>query len=535
MSFITTFRGAMSPRERTSFVVAAAVFTASLVTFAVLTIDTNSSYVPVRGGSYREGIVGQPILINPVVSKNQPDLDLGALIFSPLETLASSIEKKADGLTYVVKLKEDLVWDDGKPLTSDDVVFTISTIQNSASRSPVAKNWNGVSVERVSELQVSLTLPARYGFFGEIVRKLQIIPKHAFQSIPVENFRLSSYGLKPIGSGPYIVKSMSQRTDGFITEYHLVPNPRYAGSEPYVSNLFFRFYETRNELIDDFRKKKIDAFGGFSPVEQELAGTSRTVIEHISTPRYYAVFMNPANNPAFRKAEVRKALSLAIDRKALAGALGELNAFPIENPLVPLTDEERTAENTPVFDAERARSLLESAKVGSLKLNLVIPDTPTFREVADILRESWAAIGIQEINVFPKDPNTILSESVNTRNYDMVLFGNALEHRFDLYPFWHSSQRTAPGLNLSFYQNTTVDKAIETARQSDDPTIQELNTEKAAQAIGADVPALFLFTTPYFYAHTDKLDGVTDQPIVSPEGRFLGADGWSVTKARIVK
>lgn len=535
MSFITTVRETMSSRERTGFIVAASVFTASLIGFIALTIQTNSSYVPVRGGSYREGIIGQPILINPAVSKNQADLDISALVFSPLSTLASSIEKKADGLTYVVKLKEDLTWDDGEPLTSDDVVFTIETIQNPASQSPVSKNWNGVSVERVSELQVSLTLPSRYGFFGEIVDKLQVIPKHAFKSIPVENFRLSSYSLKPIGNGPYLIKDMSQRTDGFITEYHLVPNPRYAGEEPYISHFFFRFYENRSDLIDDFRSKKLDAFGSFSPVEQDLAGTSKTVVDRIPSPRYYAVFLNPANNPAFRKAEVRKALSLAIDRKALAEALGESNAFPITGPIVPLTEDERDTATKPLFDAERARSLLESAKVGSLKLNLVIPDTATFKEVADFLRESWAAIGIQEINIFPTNSNEILGSVVNTRNYDMVLFGNALEHRFDLYPFWHSAERTAPGLNLSFYQNTAVDRAIETARQSDDKNIQELNARKAADTISADSPALFLFTTPYFYAHADKLQGASEISITSPEGRFSNIDQWSVTKARIVK
>lgn len=525
----------MTPKERVGFLAAAGIFAASLIAFSTLTVQTNSTYIPVRGGSYREGVVGQPIIVNPAVSKNQPDLDLSALLFSPLSDLASSIEERADGLSYAVKLKEDLVWDNGEPLTSDDVAFTIATIQNPASQSPVAKNWNGISVERISELQIVITLPAKYGFFGEIVKKLQIIPKHAFQSIPVENFRLSAYSLKPIGNGPFMVDSLSQRTDGFITEYHLVPNPNYAGAEPYISHFFFRFYESQSDLVDDFRNRKLDAFGGFSPVEQDLAGTTHIGVERIPTLRYYAVFLNPGNNPAFRTAAVREALSLAIDRRGLAQSLGEMNAVPVTSPLVPITDEDRIAAGIPEFNPERARTLLESSKAGSLKLNLVIPDTLEFRETADALRDAWAAIGVSEINVFPTDPDKILSNVVNPRNYDMVLFGNALEHRFDLYPFWHSSQRSAPGLNLSFYQDATVDKAIEAARQSDDATIQELNAQKAARIIGDDVPALFLFTTPYFYAHTDKLAGFVNAAAVAPESRFEGVAGWSVTKARIVK
>ena len=95
----------------------------------------------------------------------------------------------------MAKLRGGLIWDDGRPLTSDDVLFTMRTIQNLETNSPIYKNWQGVLVERISELQIKFTLPAPYVFFENNLSRLPIIPKHIFGTIPISNLRLSSYNL----------------------------------------------------------------------------------------------------------------------------------------------------------------------------------------------------------------------------------------------------------------------------------------------------------------------------------------------------
>jgi len=534
MFIITLVKNAMSKRERIAFLVAFIILIVSFIATGVFTVKENSTYVPVSGGSYSEGIVGQPIMVNPILSKNQPDLDISALVYSPLSRLIASSEVGEEGRVYTIKLKEGLVWDDNQTLTSDDIIFTIKTIQNPDSRSPLEKNWRGISAERVSELQIVFKLPVPYSFFGQIMKNTPIIPRHIFSAIPVENFRLSSYSLRPVGSGPYMIKKIDQRRDGFITEYQLVPNPLYEGEAPFISNFFFKFYESEDDLFKNFRLREVNGFGSLTPLRENFTSVGNIKLEKIPMSRYYAIFLNPINNPSLKDSKIRDALNLSIDKKELTKLFGENNAFPINSPLVPLSkDDENNFENK--HNQETARNLLEKSKEKNLKINLIVPNTKTFKTIGEFIKNSWTGIGVQEVTVLPVDPDAIFDNAIKTRNYEAVLFGNVLENPIDLFPFWHSSQRLSPGLNLSFYQNTAVDKLIEKIHQTKDDQERKVLTQETSSLIEEDVPAIFLFTEPYFYIHSKKLEGMNIQFISKPSDRFSNVANWSVVRARVLK
>ena len=114
--------------------------------------------IPVPGGEYSEGIVGQPLYVNPVLAGgNDADADLAALVYSGLfkydpdgklvPDLAESFELSDDKLTYTMHLKKDVKWHDGEPFSADDVLFTIQVIQDPAFKSPLRQNWQGVGTE----------------------------------------------------------------------------------------------------------------------------------------------------------------------------------------------------------------------------------------------------------------------------------------------------------------------------------------------------------------------------------------------------
>ncbi len=533
MSIASLLKNAMSSKERVAFGIASTALIVSAIATGVFSVKENSSYVPVRGGSFSEGIIGQPVMVNPILSKNQADRDISSLVYSPLSKLVSSSETDPDQRVYTVKLKEGLLWDDGKPLTSDDVIFTIKTIQNPDARSPFEKNWRGISVERSSELQVVFTLPVPYSFFSEILYKTPIIPRHIFSAIPVENYRLSLYSLKPVGSGPYKVKKIDQRRDGFITEYQLVPNPNYAGDPPFITNFYFKFYETENDLFKDLRLREINGFGSLSPLDKRFENVGNVKLEKIPMSRYYAIFFNPINNPSLKNKSVRKALDLAIDKNELVKILGDGNAFPINSPLVPLLKEKNTFENK--YNQETARNLLEKAKVTNLSINLIVPNTDTFKAIGEFIKNAWTGIGMTGVTITPVDPDAIFDNAIKTRTYEAILFGNALENPLDFFPFWHSSQRLSPGLNLSFYQNIDVDKLIEKIQETRDETERENLANQAASLIENDVPAVFLYTEPYFYLRSEKLQGMNTNLITAPSDRFLNVQNWSVIMARVLK
>ena len=236
--------------ERKVFFAAVAVFFISGISGLALAVGENSIMVPIKGGAYHEGFVGQPIALNPITSQNPIDQEISSMIFSRLGGLLSVYDASSDGRIFNLKLKEGLKWDDGEPLTSDDIIFTIRTVQNPEVNSPFLKSWQGVAAERGSELQIKLTLPLPYVFFKNNIERLPIIPKHIFGGIPTENFRLSDYNLEPVGSGPYKFESFTKRKDGFITRYHFVPNENYSGKEPYIKDFYFNFFR----IPQTFRK-----------------------------------------------------------------------------------------------------------------------------------------------------------------------------------------------------------------------------------------------------------------------------------------
>ena len=194
---------ALTKKERITFVLALA---GTVVSFAVvmgLVIAQTTKAVPAAGGEFTEGMLGQPEYINPVIASSQTDLDLVKMVYSNLQDISDNITPSADLKTWDVRLKQGLTWQDGTQLTSDDVVFTVQSIQNPDADSPLFQSWQGVTVSRVSELEVQFTLATPYAFFSDTLDNLYILPKHLFANTPPGNWHLSDYNLKPIGSGPY--------------------------------------------------------------------------------------------------------------------------------------------------------------------------------------------------------------------------------------------------------------------------------------------------------------------------------------------
>lgn len=520
---------ALYPRERTLAIAATVVFLLAGVARTALAIQTHSAWIPVAAGSYREGVVGQPIALNPILSANPADQDLSMLIYSRLTDFTTTIEADAESHTYTVKLAEDLTWEDGAPLTSDDVAFTVKMIQDPDVHSPLAASWRGVVAERVSELQVTFTLPSPFSFFHETLARLPVIPSHIFGTIPPANLYLSSYNLEPVGSGPYRVAGYDKRRDGFITEYHLIPNERHRGAPPFIQDFYFRFFPDGNALQDAFRLRRVDGFGLSLPPSSGAPTFAASVTERIPMPRSYTIFMNQTAKPSLKDRNFRRALSESIDRdRIIRDAFGD-EGTPTASPWL------AGNEAPPPYDPAVAREALAAAKVDDKGLTLAVPQIPALQKTAELIKNDWNAVGIAPVNIVTAPPNDFADTVVRGRNYELLLFGNTLENPDDLFPFWHSAERLAPGLNLSLYQNAEVDRLLEMNRQTGDAEKRAKNLERIAAQISEDHPAAFLFSLPYLYIHRDTLEGLKLPMIVTPADRFQNIAEWNVARVRVLQ
>lgn len=515
------------------------ILTASLILIILISYE-NSEFKAVKGGAWREGLIGQPIHINPVISNHQTDQEISALIYSPLAVFLQNIEVNNKGQKYTLQLKENLKWEDGKPLTSDDIIFTIETIQNLKSSlggseaiallPPLLFNqdWQKINLERISELQVKIILPSANIFFEDKIKKLQIIPKHIFGSIPPVNLHLSEYNLEPISSGPYCFKDLSKRKDGFIKWYHLTPNPYYAGQPPFIKDFYFKFYDTEENLLADFKKREIDGFGNVFPFKIKYP---KTEISSITMFRYYALFFNAAKNPLLKEVRIRKILNESINKdgiiKEIFNNTADVFNFSFEKPEWPNSD--------PIKLKEELEKIKTTQKINQIQLNIIVPDIDYLKETAQYIKNNWLVLGI-ETEIFAVQPEDKIEGIIKDKDYEILLFGNILENKEDLFPFWHSSQNIWPGLNLSSYQNKNIDQLLENIRKELNPQKRIEYLNRIQNSINQDMPAIFLFNLPYFYMHRDKLNGLDNKtPIIYPADRFLKVSEWSVIKARVLK
>lgn len=498
---------------------------------------------PQIGGTLRLGIIGRPSYINPVLAQsNDYDQDLIELIYDGLYSidgqgnlitnLAEKTEISEDGKTYIIFIKDNIFWHDGVAFTADDVIFTIETIQDPSIRSPLRLNWGGVVVEKLGTNVVRFNLKNPYKPFLQNLT-LKIIPKHIWENIESRNFLSADYNLKPIGTGPYLFDSLEKNKQGKIISYSLVSNENYFKKEPYIFKLTFRSYDNYDSAKSGLLKKEID---GFSPILIEdvdfFESKKNIQIVPLYLPRYYAVFLN-LKNSLFDKKEIRKALDSAIPREELINEILKKQAFFLEGPFLPGFFEEE-------FNPSSEQSLIEIQEIikqlepDKRTFVLSLPDNLELIRVANYLVTCWEKIGISvELQILPLA--TLEKEIIQTRSYDALLFGEIIGQEPDLFSFWHSSQTTDPGLNLSSYQNKDLDELLEKARQTFDEK-QRLNDLRAIQGILLkDNPALFLYSPFYLYILPQKVKGYNIQYTNIPSEKFSDIENWYIYTNRILK
>ena len=548
-SIIQTF----SRTERAWAVIALILAIISGIYILVVFVNKVTYIAPASGGTYTEGVVGQVAFVNPVLAREgTPDEDVVSLTFANMLDLAESIKPSNNFQTWNVRLKEGVQWQDGSPITSDDVIFTVQTIKNPDTGSPLAHDWQNITPTYISAREVQFQLTSPYAPFENLLRQLRPIPKKLFADISPANIKLSAYNLQPIGSGPFAYKALTERNDGFITAYALTRNALYAtiGQRPYLSGITINFFENEQKLLQAFNMGIIDGFGTSDPLVAHGIQINAEV-HLVPMMKYYAVFFNQNADPALADSAVRNALNAAIDRQKIITDVFKGKATPEQGPVPLLAND---ASSTPQLAGQSATTTVQNiltqggwvmgnggwqktTKSGTLELapTLTVPNVPILMNLAQELKDEWQAAGIT-VTIQSVDPTTLQDTLIKTRNYSMLLFGNVLLANPDLFNFWSSTQSYYPGLNLSLYSNSTVDALIQSLKQMPSPSSVRTQTlQTLSDTIVRDMPAIFLVSPQYLYVTRMGMNGITIPTISLPEDRFNNAASWYIHTRRIFK
>lgn len=508
---------------------------ATISLFAAL-LQVNNRYlvtIPAFGGTVHEGIIGTPRFINPVLAISEQDEDLVTLIYAGLTKrdakgaiildMASSITESDDKLHYDIVLNSDARFHDGTHVTVDDVIYTISLVQNPIVKSPHRVEWEGVTAEKKSDTELTLSLKKPYPLFMDVLT-LGILPKHIWKNLTEEQLPLSDFNIHAVGSGPYMIKEITS-VSGIPESFTLTSHPYYTQGRPYIDTLVIHSYQNEKYLTQAFKNNDIDRIHGISPEHALTLGVATSSIHTSLLPRTFTVFFNPNKTDFLSDKKVRSALNMAINKQAIVDTVLHGYGKVIETPYP--FDEDQPAQ---VYDVEQARALLSKSKYiknasTTLTITLATANTDEMKKVADMIRKDWEAIGVQtQLAVYEvADLNQTV---IKDRDFQALLFGSITESPADLYAFWHSSQRSYPGLNISNYVSKRLDDTLETIRESEDELDRVQAYHTAKQEFADEVPGIFLFAPSLMYITKDAVTSPLPEYSLSASSRFDLITSW---------
>lgn len=508
----------------------------SFILFFSAIISYNERFltrIATYGGEIHEGILGTPRFINPVLATSDQDKDLTSLVYAGLTKkdtqghtvldMAESISESDDKLHYLVTLKSSARFHDGKKVTADDIIYTISLIQNPALKSPHRIEWEGISVEKTSDESVTFSLKRPFPLFLNILT-IGIMPKHIWKNLSDDQISLSDYNIHAIGSGPYKITKITSNS-GIPDTFTLQSHSSYTLGRPYVDTIVISTYINEKYLLKAFENRDITRFYGVSPEKIEDLKISPDLIHTSLLPRTFAVFFNPNKATVLSDKNVRAALQMSIDKQAIVDEVLHKYGKVINDPY-PFDEE----TSTTTYDINKAKELLAKNKTlkkasSTLEITLATANTDEMKKVAEMIKADWEKIGVHTtLTIY--EVSDLNQSVIKDREFQALLFGTITQNPSDLYAFWHSSQRNYPGLNISNYVSKKLDNNLEILRASTDE-LERMNAyDEVKKEFSDEVPGIFLFAPSLVYVTDDKVNSFLPIYSYDNSSRFTLIESW---------
>ncbi|HUP26659.1 MAG TPA: ABC transporter substrate-binding protein [Candidatus Limnocylindrales bacterium] len=515
---------------------------------------------PAPGGTYAEGMVGSFTNANPLYATGQVDSTASRLIFAGLLKYDSNNKLVGDlaekwsvddtGKTYTVKLKPELKWHDGKPLTADDVVFTFQTIQNPDAGSPLFASWRGITVKAADPQTVTFRLT---NTFAPFIYSLTtgIVPKHSLENVEPAQLRSSLFNTaRPVGAGPFkwaTLESVGNSLESREQHIGLQAFDDYHAGAPALKQFIIKTYADEAHLLASFEKQEVNALVGLDKTPDNLLNARDIQEFNVSLTAENMVFFK-TDSDVVKDYRVRQALVQAVNVGDIVSGLG----YPVikaDEPLLRGQIGYNPDLRQLVTNPEQSKKLLDEAgwklsgsgQVRSngtkkLEIKLVAQNTADNIYLTRQLQKTWGQIGVSVVPTLLEDEE--IQAAVKDRAYDALVYGISLGTDPDMFAYWHSTQSDpiAPNrLNLSDYKSTVTDKALEAGRNRLDPELRSAKYVPFLQAWRNDAPALALYQPRFLYIVRGQLTGFAPKAINSGADRFANIENWMIRQEHTVK
>ena len=501
--------------------------------------DSYAEDVYVVGGTYTEATIGEVDSLNPLFATTNSEKVLSKLMFAtisavdysghPGNQLAQSITASEDGQKWTVKLREGLKWSDGEPLTNEDVIFTAKLIQNPAVSTIYAANLAGVEVSENENGEIVFYLPSAYADFISALN-IPIVPKHILNNTDPKTLIENDFSTTPITSGAFTYNAAQSGGGEGEKIYYLSANQNYYLGKPMVNNFAVHIYKDKESVVGAVNSGAVTATAELSSIEAERV-TSGQFNERLSSLNSGAYIFFNVKKSSVNNAEVRSAIRQAIDLEKLRGLTDETTAldFPLVDSQIQISEYPQLP--TKDFEAAKAK-IAELSNDETLHLDVATVNSGYLPSITNALKEDLEALGF-EVNVSVYEENQeFINNVISKRSYDILVYEVELGADPDLLPYYHSSQATSTGLNLSNYKNALIDDLLLGARGTMDLSLRAKKYEAFLQHWVEDTPAIGLYRSNLTYFYNKNVRTFSDNVrLVTPIDRFTDVIDWAVTKA----
>ncbi len=491
----------------------------------------------VDGGTYIEATIGKVNSLNPLFATTNSEKVLSKLMFSTLATidysghvglgLASSIVPDETAKTWTVTLKGGLKWSDGEPITLDDVEFTLDLIKNSNVNTIFASNFSGVKVERIDNSLV-FTLPSSYADFAATLI-IPVLPAHILSDVPPSKLLEHSFSNNPVTSGAFTFNAAQNITNDGEKIIYLTANQNYYRTVPMLNSFAVHTYNDAPSIVEALSVGEVTATAELSAMDSELLSPNQIYEKQTTIANGVYAFLN-TSSPLLSNLSVRQAIQRGLSMSQIRSVLS--GEKPLDYPILQSEIQLNSYPELPAYDPDAARSTIIEQGAAGQTLNLVTISTGYFPELANEMELQLEQLGFNvELSVYTPGQDFLINV-IRQRNYDILLYEVELGADPDLFAYYHSSQATTSGLNLSDYRSALVDDLILAARSTLNESLRVAKYETFLKQWVTDVPAIGIYQASLTYYFNKNVRTFSeDNRLVYATDRFVDVEYWAVNKA----
>ncbi|MCC7371484.1 MAG: ABC transporter substrate-binding protein [Chloroflexi bacterium] len=493
----------------------------------------------------------KPVTFNTLYSTAGSEQGVERLMFGALvrindkleavPDLAEKIDVSPDAKTYTFTLKKGITFSDGKPLTAQDVKFTLER----AIDKRAATYWRGrlVDIEGATEYgdtkmdgvsgvqapddsTIKITLRKADSTFlltlGDF-SGLSILPAHVLKDVAPDQLQKHPFSLNPnVSAGAF--QFVKYETDQYL---EIKRNDNYTGGpKAKLDRIFFKLLAA-DAAIAQMERGELDLMIVPTSEMERLKKVSNVTVVSVPSPSIDFLAIN-VRKDYLKDKRVRQAMLYALDREAVVKAIYQGEAQVVNQTIIGPDWMGNLELNPYKFDPGKAKELLKAASwdSGRSLQAVYVPGTKERDAYMPIIQQQFKEVGIT-MEIIPAEA-TEYTRRRNAGEFDIGQIGGGIFRQDPNVSgkYMETSNFVPVGGNYGHYTNTRLDELFPAGRATTDQAQRKKIYTEAAQILNDDVPWIYLWSPNSIFAHSKKLVGF--KPPSYATHNMWNADEWTV-------